>query len=272
MHIPIEKLKYNVFIKEDAKLEDLKYKEEIFEFVAFKSNFMSEKDIIVALEKLENHVILETELKEFKFFIRNILEIQDKFNSEFAIVKFIKYFIKTYNTDLKKYFDPNYISVENNKYDLEFDNIFAALLNFALLNLMKIENNYNFKSYLDLITLINFTNDDTKKKFLEKIQIKFLQNVNLNLVNSPFSLRSIFDESELKEINCNKEEDLWAFLLINIILYQENNYPVDELFNEIIIYFNLKIKDNHGMIKYWNSELNTRPRLIKNNRKSYLNN
>jgi len=260
IHNSIEGLKYNIFIKENSRLEDLTYKEEIFEYVALKSNVMSEKDIILALEKLENHVILETELKEFKFFIRNILEIQSNFNSEYAITKFLKYFITTYNRDLKKFFDSNYISVENNKYDLYFQNIYAALLNFALMNIMKIEINFNLKYYLDLFLLINFTNDKIKKEFLEKIQIKFLQNINLNLANSPFNLNNIIEKSELDDVKDKKEEDLLSFLLINISL---NKYIFDEYLCEIINYFDLRLRDKYGLIKYWNSEFNIRPKIYK---------
>jgi hypothetical protein len=268
------KLKYNLFIKETSKLEDLKFKEEIFEYVAFKANEMTEKDIITALDKLESHVILEAELKEFKFFMRNVLEFQEKFRSEFALIKLIKYFLKTYNKDLKNFFDLNSYTIENNKYDLDFSNLNAALLNFALRNLMKIENNFNLKNILDLLLLINFSDYRIKKEFLEKIQIKFLQNVNLNLVNSPFKLKGIIEEdnfpknlnensnAEIKNNN-NNEVDLNMFLLMNLVIYQDNKFLMDESLLEILNYFNSRIADKYGLISYWDRDLNTRPQILK---------
>lgn len=277
------KLKYNLFIKDDAKLEDLKFKEEIFEYAAIKANEITETEIILALNKLESHVILEAELKEFKFFIRSILEIQDKFRSEFAVIKFINYYLKTYKKDFKTYLDPNHFSIENNQYDLDFSNLNAALLNFGLKNLMKIEHNFNLKSLLDLILLINFTDDKIKKEFLEKIQIKFLQNVNLNLINSPFNLKGIIEEEDLinkskhdsgseiynyknndfENTENSKEIDLNMFLLINIIVYQDNKYQLDEKLLGIINYFEARLADKNGLIKYWDQDLNKRLQVSK---------
>jgi len=257
------KLKTNIFIKDITKVEDLKFKEEFFEFISLRTEELTEIDLISIIEKLETHVILESELKEFKFLIRNILEVKNIFNSEYAIMKFIKYFLKTYNSDLKKFFDPNVISVENNKYDVFFDNLNASMFNFALENLMKIENNHNMKYILDLFLLINFSEEKVKKELFEKIQIKFLQNINLNLMNSPLNLKNIVNDGQFGSNENFKEEDLLMFLLINLVLYQENKYLLDVVLEELIKYFDLKLQDRYGLYKYWSSDLNTRPQVFK---------
>ncbi len=257
------KIKYNIFIKENSRLEDLIFKEEIFEYVALKSKEMNEKDMITVLYKLESHTIIEAELKDFKFFICNVLEIQEKLKSEFAVVKFIQYFLKTYNNDLKKFLNPNSLLLENNKYDLNFSNINASLVNFALGNLMKIETNSNLKYVLDLLLMINFAENKIKKEFLEKIQIKFLQNVNLNLLNSPFDLKGIIDKEHSKSDIDMIEIDLNIFLLMNLVIYQDNKFPVDDTLLEIINYFELRLSDKHSLLSFWKQDLNKRPQIFK---------
>ena len=176
---------------------------------------MTEKEILISLEKLENFKILETELKEYKCYIRNILEITDKINDEKIVLKFIRYYLKIYE-DIKIFMDKNYFSIENNSYDLNFSNIDLSMFNFSISRLHNVNNNRNIRYIIEILNNIQFSSFEIKKDFLAKIQIKFLQNINLNISNSQFFKNKFSEElKQIYKINSNDK------------IYFDDNYHIE---------------------------------------------
>lgn len=246
----LNKINYNLFIKENSELKNLKYKEEIFEYMSLFSKDIKDTEIILAIDKLENFEILESEVRYFKFFIRDILEMQEKLIEEEIIIKFIKYYVRNINK-IKKYSDNDYISIENNNYDLNFDNINASILSFAMFNLHKIKDNKNLKPILELVNLVVFQSKTIKKDFIEKIQIKFLQNINLQLWNNPIYLGKINKENQVSD-------DILFFCLFNISEYDLQKFTYDENLIEILKYLNLYLKEKFDLNQKYNINNQTR--------------
>ena len=92
------------------------------------------------LNKLKDNKILECEIKDFKHLIKNILSVfynNNKNDNEIkqeTFLNFIKYYLKV-NKEIKTYIDPNSYSLENNGFDLFFDNLNASLLNKIIKNI-----------------------------------------------------------------------------------------------------------------------------------------
>ena len=63
------------YIKENSTLQDLKFKEEFFEFFAYNYSHLNEEELFHILKKLLNTYVLISEVKNFRYFIRDFLEI-----------------------------------------------------------------------------------------------------------------------------------------------------------------------------------------------------
>jgi hypothetical protein len=242
------------FTKEDSNLNELNYKEELFEFTANNYYDINDEEINIILNKLKDKKILEAEIKDFKFFTKNILLAY--YNNENFTLKqstfflFIKYYLNVIK-EIKIYLDPNYLSMENNSFDLFFDNINASLLNKAITNISNETNISDFIYFFQILNLINFSNLETKHKFVEYLQINFLLLSNLNID---------FDNNIN---NDNNKSNIILYLLENINFYLSNKIPLDENFLQILNFFTEKISLENNIDYIFNESLIKRRKIKK---------
>ena len=224
------------FIKENSKLSDLNFKEELFEFAAIKAEQLNDSEINLILDKLKDKKILESEIKDFKHLIKNILSACNDSIKQETLLKFIKYYLAIHK-DIKIYLDPNYISIENNGFDLFFDNLNASLLNKAMMNITNANKSSDFIYFFQLVNLVIFSPNEIKYKFINYIQINFLLNNNLSEISDSF-----------QQIN------LIMFLLENINFYRSNKIPLDKNFIEILKCYQEKISLDNNINFLYNED------------------
>jgi hypothetical protein len=238
------------FTKEDSNLNDLKFKEELFEYTANKSENINDEEIIIILNKLKDKKILEAEIKDFKFFIKNILSafynIKNNNNNtlkQSTFLLFIKYYLSVIK-EIKIYLDPNFLSLENNSFDLFFDNINASILNKAITGISNDTKITDFIYFFQIINLINFPTKEIKLKFVEHLQINFLLLGNLN-----------YDNFNVDYID---NSNIMLFLLENINFYLCHKIPLGENFIQILNFFTNKISYENNIDYYFNESFNKR--------------
>jgi hypothetical protein len=137
--------KHLLYINTKTKLEELKYKEEIFEYLNLYNNRLSENEILKLLKKMEKSHVLENEIKDFKCFFRNLLEVKEIFRNREVIVEIIKFFLdklkqiqellrETKNTEEMSALGFR-LNMEHTEYDKDFTNILKTLSDFVSSNL-----------------------------------------------------------------------------------------------------------------------------------------
>jgi hypothetical protein len=132
-----------VYINKHTKLSDLQYKEEIFEYVAYKYSKMSQNEINEIIVKLMNFKILKPEVVEFKNLLRNIIMVTEKLTEKEVIRNLIQ-LVYSKLDDINEYINDD-LEVDNG-----FDTDFSPVLNemFSFIN-----NNLHLLDKDDIITL-----------------------------------------------------------------------------------------------------------------------
>lgn len=236
-----------IYIKPNYTLDDLKYKEEIFEYFSIKYLQMNDEEVINIMEKLKTYKILSSELKDIKLFLRDFLEKNFDTTNVSLIINFIKFVTHIYpfieeHTD----FDNLASGFENTHHDRNFYNIMESILDFMIKKKIYIKSNKEllgvFK-YFDSFPFIK--NDSNDKEWTDLI----LQYKN----NEETGYRFILDFSSTTQLlliclnayrnSLLKNEDVVKYLLNNFYLKllsirgklsKDNNsvkYTEDELLN-----------------------------------------
>jgi hypothetical protein len=194
-----------VYIKENTKLSDLKYKEEIFEFLAYNHNTMQERELNEIILKMMNFKILKSEAVEFKNLLRNLMMCQNVIQSKEVIRNFLT-LISNKLDDINEFINDEYEA--NNFLDKDFSQIFSACFSFINKNIHLLEKN----DILDLFKLITKVSGLTE----ESLTQAFILLLNVNQVE-PFTfdqhseivltLLKLIKENDYKKIIENQIRD-----------------------------------------------------------------
>lgn len=216
------------FIKSHYKINDLKYKEEIFEYFSYNYQKMKEEDFINIFEKLFSYYILEQEVKYFKFIMRDFLEIANssldkegnlitKFNDENLISSWVRFFNRKFK-EIKPLLENN-MNVENTEFDRDFTNILNGQFAFLKAHAKYITSNENLFEFFKFI----HENPTDEKSFSNELWCNLIEIFKNNKTFS-FANKKIISFEKLAEIN--------LYLLINI----HENFIVDK--NKIKYFLN----------------------------------
>lgn len=210
-----------VFIKENTKINDLTYKEEIFEFFAFNYGNLSNDEIRIIIDKLQKYQILESELHDLKCFLRDLLEIKHKLNDLNLINEIIILFNSKY-LEIQN-FKNNLIDNEN--YDSDFISLYYNFSNFVQENFFKFPNK-DLKNVFTFYVLTQKSLPDKEfynKIFFELVNCFKINNLGVVLKNNQghlnfsdnllilkYALEQFFTEN-FTDVNCIK------YMLFNFI-------------------------------------------------------
>lgn len=206
-----------LYIKDFTKIHDLKYKEEIFEFLSMHNENLNTKEISQLIDLLSDKIILPSELKELKIFLQNLIEIQDNYqNDKECLSKVLSFFsIQYFNVRELKNQDnlENVIEtrLNNSEYDHDFFNIWVSAGNLMLKSLEKV----NAESFKDIFTFISEGNAQISSKDFYNV---FIQN--------------IMDRIEKNEFS---NEDRLDIAIIFFVLFSKKKFTIDVFdFEEIV--------------------------------------
>lgn len=220
------------FIKENSKLEELEYKEELFEFISHNYVKFSENDYKYAFRKLSNFQVLSSDITNIKCILRDFLEIKDNFSDELLLKEFIKFYNKKI-IEIKQCFKENALISDEIENDIGY-------LSQSVLNLIESHSKYvkDNKNLLHLFSNLN-TDEITDDIFSNNIWNKLIESFRINEVY----YKSIISKDDMTPII----NDLLFTLLKN--KFSDTNYAFYLLNNFILKLKCYNIKSEHNYIK-----------------------
>lgn len=227
-----------VYTKNDTKISDLQFKEEIFEYFAFHYESLNENEITEIVNKLNDKVILTSEIKDMKMFMRNLIEIiqADKRSTEFMST-ICNFFFKK-SMEIKEIIQSDDINTQsslrmnNNEYDMDFFNVWIGIANIMIENIDNVDSS--------TLKAIGFYLGEGRSENAEELWEKYKEHLRLKISEYDFN-----DRIELAVLFFKLKSDQQITNINDIIdelLENCNNYEINEENKEMLVQFNEIIK------------------------------
>jgi hypothetical protein len=149
------KFSYYVYINKNTKLNDLKFKEEIFEYFSINYNKMNEDEINEIIQKIGTFKILLPEVIELKNMLRNIVIIKEKLTAK--SLKNLIWFLNDKVEDINTYQNDNFEN--DNIMDKDFNTVLEPLCKFIYENFEELDKEDLFLFFKLSLKLGNLTED-----------------------------------------------------------------------------------------------------------------
>lgn len=175
------------FIHPNSTIDDLKYKEELFEYFAYNYLKMDISELKTILSKMKNFYILDNELRDFKCFLRDFFELfnspdRDKFEDEEIISEFSK-FVTSKLDQVKEYLEEGNF-VENNIYDKDFTVILNNFKSFIEGKMYLIRSNENMVPLFEYLDNFPVADNKSSNEIWRKLIECYKTNDNIHSPNN----------------------------------------------------------------------------------------